>query len=424
MVLAHKEAEQRGSASFLLITAIFLAATVLALGWGIPIQKVMSGYQYNVLVILIVMELFTNLIVSTHIMQYLAAKLALRSRGNKRAILVLFGLLMFVISAFLNNITAVMVILPVIFVLLKAIDLNRRYVCIFFANLLAISNTGGASSPVGDFPAVIILTSGITTFLDYLFRAMPVFILTTAALIAYWAFRIRKSDDQELQELAVNLLNARYKYIKVDKQALIPLCMILGAMFLVWSFVPQHIVPPELVAVLGYGLAVATCVTQGKNIKISIDFKGVLTIAGFLFMASVISATGLLEQLAGLLQAHISDPRMLLLSIMVITSLISGLFSAGPAAAAMMPVIVNLCNTTLSAQTHWVAIAYAAAICAGSSLFMWSATAGFILSNKVEEANLGHRWSINSYLIYGIINYLIQMTIAMTAIALIFSYNR
>jgi Na+/H+ antiporter NhaD/arsenite permease-like protein len=405
--------------SYLLITAIFIVATAIALGMKIPIQNVMSGYQYNVLVILIAMELFTNLIVSTGIMQFLATKLALRSHGNKRAILLFFGAMMFVISAFLNNITAVMVILPVIFVLLKAIDLDRRYVCIFFAALLAISNTGGASSPIGDFPAIVIMTSGITTFLDYLFRAMPIFILTSATLIAFWIFLVPKSDTPASQEIAVSLLSARHKHIKVDKASLIPLCVVLVLMFLSWSFVPQNMVPPEVVAILGYVIAAGICAVQEKKIKITIDFKAVLTIAAFLFLASVISATGLLEQLANILQSHITDPRILLLTIMLITSIVSGLFSAGPAAAAMMPIIVNLCNTTLLSQSHWVAIAYAAAICAGSSLFLWSATAGFILSNKVEEANLGYGWGIGRYLKYGIINYVIQMVIALAAIALI-----
>jgi hypothetical protein len=82
----------------------------------------------------------------------------------------------------------------------------------------------------------------------------------------------------------------------------------------------------------------------------------------------------------------ISDPEMLLIAVMIITSLVAGDVSA---AVAMMPVIVNLCSTSLSAQSHLVTVVYATSICAGSFLFMWSATAGLILSNKVEQAKLG-----------------------------------
>ena len=96
--------------SFLLITLIYVFSALLALFTNVSIKDVMNNYQYNVLIILIVMELFTNLISSTGIMEMLSIKLAILSKGNKKLILVLFGLLMFFISAFLNNITAVMML--------------------------------------------------------------------------------------------------------------------------------------------------------------------------------------------------------------------------------------------------------------------------------------------------------------------------
>ena len=116
---------------------------------------------------------------------------------------------------------------------------------------------------------------------------------------------------------------------------------------------------------------------------------------------------------------------VILMAIMVITSLVAGIFSAGPAAAAMMPIIVQLCNGPLNAQSDWIAVAYAAAICAGSSLFMWSATAGFILSGKVngagiEEENGGKiPWGVAQYMKYGVLNYLIQLSIALAVMAIV-----
>ena len=151
----------------------------------------------------------------------------------------------------------------------------------------------------------------------------------------------------------------------------------------------------------------------------NMDMKSVLTIASFLFFAQVISQTGLLHMLANFLQANISNPKLLIMAIMVITSVVAGVFSAGPAAAAMMPIIIELCNGPLNAQSDWIAVAYAAAICAGSSLFMWSATAGFILSNKVNAAGIedvpGKKaiWGVKQYMKYGFVNYAVQLSIAL-----------
>ena len=153
----------KSSGSLVLIAAMFIIGAVLALSCGIPIKSVMGNYYYDVLVILIIMELFTNLIAETGIMQLLAIKIAELSKGRKRLCLMMFSGMMFLISSCLNNITAVMMILPIVFVLLKTLEVDKKYVCVFFAAILALSNTGGAASPVGDFPAIVIMTSGITS---------------------------------------------------------------------------------------------------------------------------------------------------------------------------------------------------------------------------------------------------------------------
>lgn len=414
------------SSSVLLIAGMFAAASAAALSNHIPIQNIMENYSFNVLIILISMELFTNLITETGIMQVLSVRLAALSKGRKRLSLVFFGILMFLISSFLNNITAVMMVLPVMFVLLKTIDVDERYVSTFFAVIPALSNTGGAASPVGDFPAIVIMTSGITSFLGYLTHAFPLFAVTSCVLIAYWGMRIQKErDDGNMRMLAIRCLRSQYKNIRVRSDVLRPLTVILVCMFLAWSFVPQETIPPEVIAVLGYVLSAAVCSLKGIKVRQSIDFKSVLTIAAFLFFAEVVSQTGILTLMAEYLQGNIADTKILILVIMVITSLIAGVFSAGPAAAAMMPVITEICSGLPASQCDWIAVAYAAAICSGSSLFMWSATAGFILSDKVNHAKIKNergenaRWGISQYLKYGLQNYAIQLGIAVICIWLI-----
>lgn len=414
------------SVYLLLIAIMFLSGSAWSLFFGIPIQEVMNHYSYDVLVILIVMELFTNLIAETGIMQLLAIKLADVSKGRKRLCLMMFGGMMFLISSCLNNITAVMMILPVVFVLLKTLEVDSKYVCVFFATILALSNTGGAASPVGDFPAIVIMTSGITSFISYLTHAFPLFALTSIVLIMVWGTTVdREHDDGGVRRLAVSNLKSQYKNIVIRFDVLRWLAFIFLGMFLAWSFVPQELVPPEVIAVLGYVTAMVICSIKKIKVKQTIDLNSVFTIASFLFFAQVISQTGLLSLLASFLQNSINEPKLLVMVIMVITSLVAGVFSAGPAAAAMMPIIIELCQGPLNAQTDWISVAYAASICAGSSLFMWSATAGFILSGKVNDAGLmennGHTisWGILQYMKYGFVNYGIQMAIALATIAIV-----
>lgn len=416
--------EKNNIGGFLLIVLIYVMGTIIALTNAVSLNAVMKNYQYNVLIILIVMELFTNLILSTGIMELLSIKLAVLSKGNKKLILILFGLLMFFISAFLNNITAVMMILPIVFVLLKTIGVSKKYLNLFFAMILAMSNTGGASSPIGDFPAIVIMNSGITSFLGYLVRAFPMFLLTSILLIMWWNRKV-KDDKSKLyyRQLSIDLLKSRYKNLIVKKDVLFGLLIIFLFMFIGWSFVPQNLIPSELIAVLGYVIAMFYCKLKKINIYQKIDFKPILTISSFLFLAEVVSSIGILNDIASYLQMNIVNQKYLIIVIMLITSLVSGLFGAGPATSAMMPVIINLCSKTFVLQADWVAIAYAASICAGSSLFMWSATAGFILSKEINSASILDEenskkinWNIIDYLKYGIQNYIIQIVVAIIII--------
>ena len=416
--------EKNNIGGFLLIVLIYVMGTIIALTNAVSLNAVMKNYQYNVLIILIVMELFTNLILSTGIMELLSIKLAVLSIGNNKLILILFGLLMFFISAFLNNITAVMMILPIVFVLLKTIGVNKKYLNLFFAMILAMSNTGGASSPIGDFPAIVIMNSGITSFLGYLVRAFPMFLLTSILLIMWWNRKV-KDDKSKLyyRQLSIDLLKSRYKNLIVKKDVLFGLLIIFLFMFIGWSFVPQNLIPSELIAVLGYVIAMFYCKLKKINIYQKIDFKPILTISSFLYLAEVVSSIGILNDIASYLQMNIVNQKYLMIVIMLITSLVSGLFGAGPATSAMMPVIINLCSKTFVLQADWVAIAYAASICAGSSLFMWSATAGFILSKEINSANILDEenskkinWNIIDYLKYGIQNYIIQIVVAIIII--------
>lgn len=223
--------------------------------------------------------------------------------------------------------------------------------CVFFEAILSLSNMGGAASPVGDFPAIVIMTSGITDLLSYLMHAFPLFALTSVVLITVWGMKVKKeSDDGAIRQLTVTNLKSQYKNIEIRFDVLIWLAVIFGVMLIAWSFIPQKTLPPEIIAVLGYVTAMVICSIKKIKVSQNMDLKSVLTIASFLFFAEVVSQTGVLGIIAGYLQSNIDNPKLLVMAIMLITSIVAGIFSAG-SAAAMMPIIVDICNGSLGRQT-------------------------------------------------------------------------
>ena len=93
----------------------------------------------------------------------------------------------------------------------------------------------------------------------------------------------------------------------------------------------------------------------------------------------------------------------------------------------MMPLILEMAHGPFSACSDWLAVGFAAAICAGSSLFVWSATAGLPLAQKVADADLrdpvGNRlsWGVRQYLPYGIAHFVVQLSIGMVCVVLAIS---
>jgi Na+/H+ antiporter NhaD/arsenite permease-like protein len=413
--------------AFTIVLAAAGAGAVLGIAGIVSLPAVLAGIPWGILIIFVSLDIFTKLIVRTGIMELLAARLLRFSRGRRVRVLWTFGLLLFVISSVLNNLTAVIVILPVAFLLLRAMKLDQVYVAGLFALILAASNLGGAATPIGDFPAILIMDSGITTFNSYLISAWPLFAVTMVVLVLFHilSYRVRTkwrrgAGGGVRREAEVIRLMEQYGQQEQDWPLFTCLAVFFALMFAAWMFFPASVMPPSMPAITGLAAGVVvTYYLRGVTPYGAYNLTPVFAIGAFLYVASMAAETGLLEQVALGLQHWAAAPQVLLLALMVLTAVLTGIFSAGPTAAAMLPVVQSLVapGSTLAGCHDQVAVAFAASICAGSSLFVWSATAGFVLMDKFKSSNLRGRddvplhWGVGPYLYYGLAHFTIQLTL-------------
>jgi Na+/H+ antiporter NhaD/arsenite permease-like protein len=412
------------SAPFPLLTGVLIGALVFSFITKTDLVASANSLPWSVLVIALAMDLFTGLVIATGVMTFWTKRLVSISKGRLLLILVLFGWLVFGVSTLLNNLTTIFSVVPIAFLLFRVLQPDQRFCNIFLGVVLATSNLGGAATPIGDFPAILIMQSGIVDFPTYLGMAFPPCFATTAVLLGVYSFLFwkrknkRSADTAAERELACACLLEKYKYARVRTSALVRLGIAFIAMFAMWTFVPADVLPIHLTAVLGLALAALLVAADGIVPDIhAVNIKPLLVLGAYLFAASIVAETGLLKALAAWLQTTITNPVALLIAVMVISSLIAALLGAGPAAAAMLPVIHSLAQSSLSQSKPVLAVSFALAICAGSSAFMWSATAGFLLSEKVSDARLmctagPVRWGVAEYLRFGLLNYTLQLGMA------------
>lgn len=144
--------------------------------------------DWNVIFLLVSMMIIVNISRHTGMFQYLAIRMAKLARGEPILILVLLAVVTALVSAFLDNVTTILITAPV--TILIAVELGISPVPFLVCGAIA-SNIGGAATLIGDPPNMIIGSAAGLTFMDFLLNLSPVIllILVVFSLMAYLLFR-------------------------------------------------------------------------------------------------------------------------------------------------------------------------------------------------------------------------------------------
>lgn len=375
---------------------IVLAGAALACGGaailGIAtVGAVFASVPWNVLLILIALGLFTERLAATQIFGLASVWLVRAAGARPVALLALSGVGMYAVSALVNNLTALLVLLPVLLTVFALSGVSKRYAVWTLGLLLVACNLGGAATPIGDFPAVLLLGRGTMSFGTYLGDALPPTLLGIGLLLLIVAVVVRPARDVPVSALGKRLtlvtLAQLYRGVRLDRGLLLPCLGALIGMMVGWLLLPASWgIGPDLVAWLGAGVALLARPSQGETLlKRAVDVEAVLFLLALFLMVGVVRETGLFVTVAGLLIASPFSPEGQVVVFLITAALLTGLFSAGPSMAALLEVADVLARTHAPEPIY---IGLALAVCAGSSLFLTAATAGPLMQSLVERAGL------------------------------------
>jgi len=369
-----------------------VAALVASVTGVADTPSLLASVPWPVIVMLAALGLLAEALAETRVVGLLALAAARRSRAEPMRIALLFGGGMYVVSGLVNNLTALLLVLPVLHNLCKIMGIGQRALSWTTASLLVACNLGGAATPIGDFPAILLLGSGAMTFSDYLVAALPptlvalVIVLGTAAA----ALRSRGEDatgPATSGRLSLAIMGALHRRVRPDLQLLRPLGLALAGMLLAWALVPSTTgVSPELIAWVGVTAALTARPALGERlIRRRIDVEAALFLLSLFVMVEAVEAAGVFASLAEALARAPLPPAALLVLFLVIAGVLTGLFSAGPSMAALLTVAPTLCER-LPPRAVYVGLALS--VCAGSSLFLTAATSGPLAQAMTERALL------------------------------------
>jgi len=319
-----------------------------------------AGIDWNVIFLLIGMMVIVGVIRQTGLFEYLAIAAAKRARGRPFALLALLVLITAGASALLDNVTTVLLIVPVTLVVCDRLALNP--IPYLIAEVLA-SNIGGTATLIGDPPNIIIASRGGLTFNDFLVHLAPFIVVLVAVFIGLcrWIFRaeFRSRPDRVAEVMALSERDA-IRDGRLLWQSMIVLALVLAG-FVLHSAL--H-VEPSVVALLGAGLLVLISNVTTEDAIADVEWETLVFFMGLFVMVGALVRTGVIGQIStALANATGGDLLLAVLVLLVVSALLSAIVDNIPFVAAMSPIVADLVSTHGGgdqAQSLWWALALGA----------------------------------------------------------------
>jgi Na+/H+ antiporter NhaD/arsenite permease-like protein len=365
-----------------------LLVTLLGLG---TTHQLMAELPWDVLILLVGLGLLSEIFASSRLFGLVAVRIARVSQAQPRRLLIYFSVGMYLVSGLVNNLTALLLVLPILHILLKLMSFPQRYVTWLLGVLLVSCNLGGAATPIGDFPAILLLGSGRMAFVDYLRYAAPPTVLALLAILALVIAFVRPQHSVERDTLtsriSVAIMGRMYRGVRLDRQRFVPAALLLLAMLLCWTLLPAgNSISADLICWLGVAAALLINLRYGEELlRTRVDVEAVLFLLSLFVMVAAVRHSGLFATLAQSLARLPLSPQGQLAVFLLVAGVLTGLFSAGPSMAGLLEVAHTLARHL---PPHVVYVGLALSVCAGSSLFLTAATSGPMAQALTERAKL------------------------------------
>ena len=371
-----------------------------------------TAIEWNVIFLLLGMMVIVSVLRRTGVFEYIAILSAKRSRGKPYRLMVLLCVLTAVASAVLDNVTTVLLIAPVTFLVCDRLGL--RPIPFLIAEVLA-SNIGGAATLVGDPPNIIIASRADLTFNDFLVHMAPwvVVLMVVYLLMCRWLFRSAFVYDPDKAE-AVMALNER-EAIK-DMPLLIKSLAVLALVVAAFVLHPILHYEPSVVALLGAGLLVLVTDVSTQDALADVEWPTLVFFAGLFIMVGSLVETGVIEDLSkGIADAtggELGSAAMLLLGG---SAVLSAIVDNIPYVATMSPVVAQLVEPHGAAgEGLWWALAFGADL--GGNATAIGASANVVMLGLAERA--GHRIGFWQFTKYGLLVTFVTIALTVPYIAL------
>ncbi|MEY4971925.1 MAG: hypothetical protein RLZZ404_851 [Actinomycetota bacterium] len=318
-----------------------------------------TGIDWNVIFLLLGMMIIVGVIHKTGLFEFLAVKAIQLAKGRPRQAFVYILLLVAFASALLDNVTTILLAVPMTFMVAKYLNVNAVP---FILAEVFISNIGGAATLIGDPPNIIIASKAGLDFNEFLIHMTPMVLVVLAVIIPMLVLMFRKElTNSAVERLKVMELHAA-SFI-TDKGLLVKSVSVLTVVIAAFVLHGVLHLEPSVIAMMGAGLLVLISKLKPDQFARDVEWGTLVFFAGLFVMVGALVNVGALQVVADYIGGIVGDDAALAAgAIVVVSALVSGIVDNIPYVASMTPVIQQL-NGSISTITNdglWWALAFGA----------------------------------------------------------------
>ncbi|MFG1706904.1 ArsB/NhaD family transporter [Nonomuraea sp. M3C6] len=316
-----------------------------------------AGIDWNVIFLLLGMMIIVGVLKETGVFEYLAIWAAKRARGRPFRLMVLLVLITAVASALLDNVTTVLLIAPVTFLVCERLALPAAPFLI--AEAMA-SNIGGAATLVGDPPNIIIASRGGLSFNDFLVHMAPLVIVLMAVFIGLCWLMFGRSFRYD-PERAASIMALDEREAIADRRLLWQSLAVLALVMAAFVLHPVLHYSPSVVALLGAGMLVAVTRVRTDKALAEVEWPTLVFFAGLFVMVGALVETGVIGQLSNAAVSATSG-RLELTTMVLLgaSAVLSAIVDNIPYVATMSPIVEQLVQASGGQDVLWWALAFGA----------------------------------------------------------------
>jgi Na+/H+ antiporter NhaD/arsenite permease-like protein len=325
-------------------------AVLLMLGGVLDFEGAVHAIDFDTIGLLLGMMVFVEGLTEVRVFQWISLQLGLITKGNPLAIFLLLGIATAFLSAFLDNVTTVLILAPLMITLTQGIGLPPK---IFLLSVIFMSNIGGAATMIGDPPNILIGSQvedlGFVDFLQYM--TAPV-LVSMVLVILYLKIakrdliQSRNSHFGWLFTSSLMLSDIRHQARTFHLPQKIKVKAFLVFAFVILGFLLHPVIHIEapVIAITG---AVLLLLSFHKEIDLHhlfsrVEWHTLLFFAGLFIVVGALEEVGVLELLSHLLISLTTDTLALILLVLWASAILSAIVDNIPFVAVMIPILKDL----------------------------------------------------------------------------------